>query len=335
MIAEHIGHRGPKILLIGHLDTVFDQHDSFQKFTRQGDTATGPGVIDDKGGDIVLLYALKALQTLNLLDGMNITVVLTGDEENSGKPTSISRKPLIEIAKNSDVALEFEWSMGLDTATASRRGISGWTITATGNEAHSSKVFQPKVGYGAIFELCRIMDTMRTQLSGEKYLSFNPGMIMGGNAVEFNQSQIIVRGLENKVAKIAAAQGDFRFIDEEQKNHFEKKLFLIVSQHLPETNAVIHFQDGIPAMPLTANNLALLQQYSQASIDLGYGPVKAIDPMLRGGSDLSHVAKYVPANLGGLGPYGEGAHSVQEILQIKSLPIAIARSALLIERLNR
>lgn len=176
LIAEHTGGQGPRILLIGHLDTVFPQESPFQKFSRHGNWATGPGIIDDKGGDIVILYALKALQAAHVLDNTNITVALTGDEEDSGKPTSISRKPLKEMAKKSDIALEFESSMGLNTATVARRGISGWMIETQGKEAHSSKIFQPSVGDGAIYELSRILNALRTTVEKEKYLSSSPGM---------------------------------------------------------------------------------------------------------------------------------------------------------------
>lgn len=124
LVAEHLGTRGKRILIIGHLDTVFAKESLFQKFERHGDKATGPGVIDDKGGDVVILYALKSLQDANVLDGMNISVVLTGDEEDSGKPTHISRKPLFKAAQQSDVALGFEWATLPNTVTIARRGVA-------------------------------------------------------------------------------------------------------------------------------------------------------------------------------------------------------------------
>ncbi len=334
LIAEHTGASPSNILLIGHLDTVFSQDSSFKKFTRHGSLITGPGIIDDKGGVVVILYALKALQAAQALNGANITVILTGDEEDSGKPTSISRRPLVEAAKKSDIALEFEWSMDLNSAVVARRGISAWTIETHGNEAHSSKIFQPSVGDGAIFELSRILHMMRTEFAAEKYLTFNPGIILGGNTASLNDiNQGSAQGLETKVAKIAVVKGDVRFISNYQKQAFEKKLTEIVAQHLPGTRSTIHFQDQIPAMSPSTNNLALLKQYSQVSIDLGYGPVLEFDPKLRGASDISHIAQLVPANLGGLGPYGTGAHSEQETLDIHSLAIATQRTAVLINRI--
>lgn len=332
LIAEHSGHSGKRLLLIGHLDTVFPSTSTFQNFKRNGNVATGPGVIDDKGGDVVILYALKALHAANALTDTNITVVLTGDEEDSGKPTSISRKPLIDAAKNSDIALDFEWAITPDTATIARRGITNWMLTTEGNEAHSSEIFQEKVGFGAIYELVRILDTMRIQLANEKYLSFSPGLILGGTTVNYDKasSQGNAFGKGNVIAKTAMSKGDLRFLTTEQKINAEKKIFAIVDSHLPATKASITLQDGIPAMPPTSANLELLKKYSQASIKLGYGAVNPLDPGSRGAGDISHIASLVSASLAGLGPVGTGAHSDKETLDIHSLPIQTQRAALLI-----
>ncbi len=335
-IAERQGHKGKKLLLIGHLDTVFPKESTFQKFQRHDNTATGPGIIDDKGGDVVILYALKALQSAHALDDATITVVLTGDEEDSGKPTSISRKPLFEAANNSDVALDFEWAITSDTATIARRGITNWTLEAQGKEAHSSEIFQKSAGDGAIFEITRILNTMRDQLIGEKYLSFSPGLILGGTAIHYdkNASQGIVFGKGNVIAKTGMAKGDLRFLTAEQKIRAEKKILVIVNQHLPGTTAFIQFQDGIPSMPPTSQNLELLNQYSKTSNDLGYGVIKPLDPGSRGAGDISHIASIVSANLAGLGPVGTGAHSEKETLEIPSLQIQTQRAAILIYRLT-
>ncbi|HHF7373057.1 M20/M25/M40 family metallo-hydrolase [Legionella bozemanae] len=334
LVAQRTGNKGKKLLLIGHLDTVFPADSPFQHFERQGDVATGPGVIDDKGGVVVILYALKALQEMHALDNANITVILTGDEEDSGKPTSISRKPLIDAAKNSDIALDFEWSITVDTATVARRGIAHWTIETQGNEAHSSEIFQKKAGYGAIYELVRILDTMRTQLSGERFLSFSPGLVLGGTTINSkNDIQGAAFGKGNVIAKVAMANGDLRFISEQQKNAAEKKIASIVTHHLPGTTASIIFQEGIPSMPPTPANEALLKQYSEASEDLGKGVVHPLDPGSRGAGDISHIASIVNGALAGLGPVGTDAHSVKETLNIPSLSIQTQRASLLIYRL--
>ena len=153
LFAYKKGSKGKKILLIGHLDTVFEENSPFQTFVRNDTIAFAPGGNDMKGGNIVMLYALKALDDLSLLNNSTITVAMTGDEESTGKPLSISRKDLIEAAKNSDIALGFENSTGYNNATIARRGASGWSITTNGKRAHSSAIFRESVGAGSLGDL--------------------------------------------------------------------------------------------------------------------------------------------------------------------------------------
>lgn len=338
LIAERQGTQGQRILLIGHLDTVFSKDSPFQKYQLKDENiARGPGVIDDKGGIVTLLYALKALSAVHALDHTSITVVLTGDEEDSGKPTSISRKPLIAVAKKCDVALDFEPTITLETSTIARRGVSSWTIESHGNESHSATIFQKNVGDGAIFELSRILNSMRTELQGEKDLVFNPAIVLAGNKITFDKqtSHGTTFGKDNVVAKIAMARGDYRFVNSQQEQSFKDRLSKIVSTHLQETHSTVIFEEGIPAMAATENNLKLLEKYSTTSVDLGFGVVKPLEPGIRGAGDISFVAGTVPANLAGLGPSGLGTHTILESLDIKSLPIQTQRAALLIYRLTR
>ncbi|MDF1757584.1 MAG: M20/M25/M40 family metallo-hydrolase [Legionellaceae bacterium] len=336
LIAEHKGSTKNKLLLIGHLDTVFPKDSPFQKFEKHGNTATGPGIIDDKGGIVVILYALKALHATHALDDATITVVLTGDEEDSGKPTSISRKPLFYIAQNSNIALDFEWAITSDTAAIARRGIMLWTLHAEGKDAHSSELFRKSASYGAIFEVARIINTMLNQLSTEKYLSFNPGLILGGTTINYskNTSHGTVSGKANVIAKTAMVKGDLRYLTPDQKANAKTKILNIVKQHLPGTTASIDFQDGIPSMLPTKNNLKLLEKYSQISCDLRYGVITPLDAGVRGAADISHIASIVSSNLAGLGALGKGAHSTHETLILDSLPIQTQRAALLIYRLT-
>jgi glutamate carboxypeptidase len=336
LIATHKGSTKNKLLLIGHLDTVFPKDSPFQTFEKHENTATGPGIIDDKGGIVVILYALKALHATHALDDATITVVLTGDEEDSGKPTSISRKPLFHVAQNSNIALDFEWAITSDTAAIARRGVMLWTLHAEGKDAHSSELFRKSASYGAIFEVTRIINTMLDQLSEEKDLSFNPGLILGGTTTNYNKntSQGTVSGKANIIAKTAMAKGDLRYLTPDQKENAKTKVLNIVEQHLPGTTASIDFQDVIPSMPPTKNNLKLLEKYSQISRDLGYGTIAPLDASARGAADIAHIASIVSSNLAGLGALGTGAHSTHETLILDSLPIQTQRAALLIYRLT-
>lgn len=335
LIAERTGSKGKRILLIGHLDTVFAKNSPFQRFERKGDRATGPGVVDDKGGDVVIVYALKALNSIEALKDASITVVLTGDEEDSGKPSSISRKPLIDLAASVDVALDFESDVSQDTVSIARRGINLWEIVTEGKEGHSSAIFRPAVGDGAIFELARLLNTMRTDLSHEKHLTFNPGLILGGTQIHFkkNEAKGQAFGKDNVIANTAIATGDLRFLTPEQGEQAIQRMKAIVDNHLPKTQARINFTAGIPPMPPTPANAHLLKQYSRVSEDLGYGQISALDPDLRGAGDISHIALIVPANLVGLGPIGHNEHSEKETLEIPSLYMQTERAAVFIYRL--
>ena len=109
LVARHAGSRtGKRLLLIAHLDTVFEPDSPFQRWNREGDMAHGPGSGDDKGGIAVIVAALRAMQAAGTLKKANITVFMTGDEEDAGDPISISRRDLVTEGKKADAALDFE-----------------------------------------------------------------------------------------------------------------------------------------------------------------------------------------------------------------------------------
>jgi glutamate carboxypeptidase len=332
LVAERKGAKGEKLFLIGHLDTVFEKAMSFTPYSYINDsTVTGQGVNDMKGGDIVLLAALKSLKDNGLLEDTNLTVYFTGDEESSGKPTSISRKDFIERAKQTEIALAFETAIGLNTVATARRGSSGWRLNVKGIMGHSSTIFSQQAGYGAIYEAARILNEFRVKLSQEKYLTFNPGLIVGGSEVNENKEAI---GKDNIISPRVTVTGDLRFLTESQKQNARIKMIEIVAQNLNKTKAEIIFQDGIPAMEPTTENEKVLATLNQVSLDLGFGEVKAGDPGSRGAGDISYIAKYV-ACLDGLGASGRGAHAPGETMNMKEFPKLIQRTALLIYRLTR
>jgi glutamate carboxypeptidase len=327
--------KGKRLLLIGHLDTVFEENSPFQTFTRINDSiAHAPGGNDMKGGDVIILYALKALSEQGLLKNTQVIVALTGDEESTGKPLDISRKDLIEAAKNSDIALGFETSTGFNYATVARRGASGWKVTTKGKRAHSSGVFSENTGAGAIFEMGRILNDFYEEVKGPDLLTFNPGMLLGGTfiGVDNISGQGTAYGKSNVVAQSALVQGGLRFITEAQKDSARVKMSAIIKNNLPQTSAEISFTDGYPAMPPTPQNIALLNQLNQVSLDLKQGAVFAYDPGKRGAADTSFVASYV-ACLDGLGTMGSGAHTPEESVNLKTIEALTKRTAILIYRL--
>lgn len=336
LVAIRKGNKGKKLFLIGHLDTVFEPDMPANPFTMLNDsTATGQGVNDMKGGDVVMIVALQALHKYGLLDNTTITAYFTGDEEHGGSPHSISRGDFIERAKESDIALGFETAVGTNIVATARRGASGWKLDVSALTGHSSTVFTEKSGYGAIYEAARILNEFRTQLSTEKYLTFNPGIIVGGSDMHYDAEKGTgtAIGKSNIISPAVTVTGDLRFLTEQQKNNAREVMKSIVAKNLSGTKASIQFSDGIPSMAPTDGNNKILDIINKVSMDLGKGETIAGDPGSRGAGDISYIAAYVDC-VDGLGASGKGAHAVGETINLKEFPFLIKRAALLITRLT-
>lgn len=347
LVAEHPcpageGKCGQRLLLIGHMDTVFEPTSGFQKYAiipgSDGKVATGPGIADMKGGLVIMLSALRAIQDAGTLANTEIRIVLSGDEERFGAPLELARRDLIAAAKQSDVALEFEPSGrfdGEDTVSLGRRSSTTWHIETTGLSGHSSQIFGDKLGYGAIYELTRILDAFRRELP-EDGLTYNVGLILGGATAENNADRTggSATGKANVIAATALATGDIRTLNDDQTTRVETKMRAIVGQHLPKTSATISFDEGYPAMARTPAGERLFAVWNQASQDLGLGPVAESGPKTRGAGDIAFVAAYVPG-LVGVGMLGEGYHAEGEKAYLDSIGRQAKRNAILIERLTR
>ena len=329
--------KGKKLFLIGHLDTVFEPDMPANPFTMINDsTATGQGVTDMKGGDVIMIIALQALQAQGLLKDANIIAYLTGDEEHAGYPREVSRGDFIESAKQTEIALAFEGANGLNSVATARRGASGWLLNVKAKTGHSSGVFTPYAGYGAIYEAARIVNEFRVQLSTEKYLTFNPGVFIGGSEMNYDETKATgtAIGKTNIISPEVTVTGDLRFLTEEQKINARKKMQAIVDNSLAGTKATIHFEDGIPSMAPTEGNNQVLSVINSISMDMGAGATIAGDPGSRGAGDISYVAAYVDC-IDGLGALGRGAHAPGETIHLNQLPFLIKRAALTIYRLSR
>jgi glutamate carboxypeptidase len=329
---------GPRFLMIGHLDTVFEADDAFQSYVREGDTAYGPGIDDMKSGNVVIVYALKALQAIGALDDVPVVVAYTGDEEKPGSPLSVARKDLIAAGKWADIALGFESAVRYDDtdwATIARRSSSEWTLEVTGRQAHSSGIFRDTVGAGAIFEAARILNAFYDEVRGEEYLTFNAGTIQGGTDVEYDadRNRGATFGKTNVVPRKVIVHGGIRTISNKQLERAREKMRAIVGESHPHTSATIEFREGYPSMAPTDGNARLRDMLSNINADLGRGQMQTLDPARRGAADISFVAPYTDG-LAGLGALGKGGHSPNESLDLTTLPLAIKRAALLIYRLG-
>jgi glutamate carboxypeptidase len=349
LVAEHpcpmgTGKCGKRLLLIGHMDTVFEASSAFQKYEMvagtNGRVATGPGTCDMKGGLVVMLSALKAMKAASVLDRSEISIVLSGDEEDAGRPISISRKDMIDAAKHSDVALEFENAFrdggvdGKDAVRIGRRSSITWRLETTGRSGHSSVVFGDRLGYGAIYELARILDQFRTQLR-EPGLTYSVGLVLGGATAELDAARTAgtATGKANVIPAEARAVGDIRTLNEEQTMRVKKKMEAIVRDHLALTGARMEFDEGYPAMGVTAGSEGLLAKLQEVNKTLGYAAEEVTDPAVSGAGDIAFVAPYVPG-LVGVGAMGTGAHAEGETVYLDSMPKQAKRMAVLMYRLS-
>lgn len=336
LVAYKKGKKGKKVFIIGHLDTVFEPDMPANKWTILNDsTATGQGANDMKGGDVVVIAALQALNSLGLMKDVDVTVYFTGDEEKAGTPISVSRKDFIERAQQCDVALGFETAVSLNTVATARRGSSGWQLNVTAKTGHSAGIFTSGSGYGAIYEAARILNDFRLTLSNEKYLTFNPGLIVGGSEMHYDATKAKgdALGKTNIISPAVTVTGDLRFLTEEQKATAREKMQEIVANNLNGTKATISFSDGIPGMAPTEGNNNILAIVDAISQGMGLGKTMAGDAGSRGAGDISYIAKYVDC-LDGLGSSGKGAHAPGETINLKEYPILIQRAAILIYRLT-
>lgn len=339
LIATRKGKTGAKrLLLIGHLDTVFEKDSPFQKFVRKGEDAEGPGAGDDKGGMVVMISALRAMKAAGTLDAANFEIVLTGDEEDAGDPIELARADLIAAGKRADVALDFEGlsiENGQDMGSIARRSSNTWTLKTSGKTGHSSLIFNPTYGDGAINELSRILAAFRSELP-EPNLTFNTGIIAGGSSAALDSDGVraTALGKTNVIPSAAIARGDFRTLSEEQTARVRAKMTAIVAKHAPGTGAEILFeQGGYPAMAPTPGNRALLDKLNGVNADLGLAAMPALDPLRRGAGDISFVANDV-AGLVGLGTASRGDHAPGETVDLSSIKRQAKRAAILMTRLG-
>ena len=339
IVATHKGNgRGKKMLLIGHLDTVFEPDSPFQRFVRKGDEAEGPGVGDDKGGMAVMIAALRAMQRAGTLKNADIMVVLTGDEEDTGNPIEVARRDLIAAGKWADVALDYEGLVtdgGKDMGSIARRSSGSWTVTVKAKTGHSSGVFSPSAGYGANYELARILDEFRRELREDK-LTYNAGLVGGGTSATLDEGRIRLQatGKTNIIAETAVARGDLRAIDTAQIARTQARMRAIVARSLPGTSAAISFDtDGYPPMAEKPGSRALLGKLNAINRDMGLAEMAELDPVKRGAADISFVAEDVEAGINGLGADSYGDHAPGETVIIPSIWRQAKRAAILMSRL--
>ncbi|HET7202497.1 MAG TPA: M20/M25/M40 family metallo-hydrolase [Steroidobacteraceae bacterium] len=333
LVATRAGRKGaPRLLLIGHLDTVLQG----ERFRREGNRGYGSGASDMKGGNLVALEAVRALAAADALRGLHVTVVYTGDEEDPGAPLQATRQALMQAARDSDVALAFEGASPGKGVTG-RRGIGEWRLTVTGTQGHSSGIFGEERGYGAILEAARILDRFRTEMR-EPNLTYNPSVIVGGTDVAYatETKSGTALGKTNVIPREVQIEGDLRFLGAAQFEAARRKMQEIVAANLPGTSATLEVNASYPSMAPNPGSERVLAVFDAVSRDLGAGPVVAQPPMERGAGDIAFVCEDGRlACLDGLGSLGDQEHAPGEFIELDALPLQVKRAALLIYRLSR
>lgn len=331
LVAVHRGTKGERLLLIGHLDTVLEG----ERFRRDGNRAYGSGTADMKGGNVIIVEALRALHAAGALRNRQVTVVFTGDEEDPGAPVELSRQALLAAGEQSDIALGFEGGLP-GVAVIGRRGIGTWRLQVTGRQAHSSGIFREDTGYGAIFEAARILDRFREELR-EPNLTYNPSVILGGTTVTYDEASKAgtALGKTNVIPREVRVTGDLRFLSAAQFEAARARMTAIVDESLPKTSAAISFEQEYPSMAPTDANRRVLAVLDAVSRELGAGPVLAQDPAERGAGDISFVCSGRLACLDGLGAMGDDVHAPGEFAEVEALLTQTQRAALLFYRLTR
>ncbi len=305
LVADHLtgvirGGDGPRVLINGHMDTVFSATDEFQSLQISDDgVLKGPGVADMKGGIVVMLNALRALSDQGLLEGSNLTVLFNSDEE-IGSPTS--RKLIENEARSSRMAYVLEAGGMSNDIVAGRKGNLSLNITVTGKAGHAAFAGRDKAS--AILEMAHKTLAIEAMNQPEIGISANVGTITGGIG-------------SNTVPDRVAAGVDFRFLTQRDEAGVKTRIQEILSFHtVPHTRSEMSVLSGRPPMPQTRGNMELYEKIESLAHELG-NPVRA--ELRQGVSDANFISQQGTPVIDGLGPMGEKDHSEDEYIQRASL----------------
>jgi len=263
--------------------------------------------------------------------------VLTGDEEEVGLPVETSRAELVAAGKRADAALDFEGlaqENGADMGSIARRSSSNWNLVIEAKSAHSSGIFAPSTGDGAVYALARILAAFRAELP-EPNLTFNAGLVAGGATAALgpDQARAEATGKTNIIPAQAIARGDMRALSPEQIARVSTKMQEIVGRDYPGATATLAFEHKYPPMAPTAGNRALLAKLNQVNETLGLPAMGELDPLKRGAGDISFVANDIDGLIG-LGPASDGDHTPAETVDVPTIFKQAKRAALLMSRLT-
>jgi glutamate carboxypeptidase len=301
LIARKQGRGQRSILFIGHMDTVFPAGTAARRpFRVEGGRAYGPGVLDMKGGDVSLLFALEALKATGnpVYDDVTMTVIFNSDEEVLS-PTSRS---IFEVeAKRADTACVFEPARPGGEYVIRRKGVGKYYLTVHGRAAHAGA--QPEQGRSAVEEMARKILAIHAMTDFKVGTTLNVGLVRGGER-------------SNVVAETAYAEIDLRAPDMEEARRVDARLREIAAAStVPDTTAELTGGLVFPPMEQTPASRRLFEAVQAAGRELGLD-LQGIST--GGGSDGNHAAQFTPT-IDGMGPKGSETHSDREFIEVASM----------------
>lgn len=291
-----------KILLMGHMDTVFPQEEAWPMYI-EGDRAYGPGTMDMKGGLLVMYFALREVLPA-LPSEVKVVCLLNADEE-IGSETS--RELISRHAKTAVAALSFEPARPSGAFVGGRKGVISFTVTCKGQRGHSGSAYLHCAS--AIQQLCCVVNALYTLRDDTRDISINVGTIHGGVG-------------ENIIADEATAQVEMRYFNPNYKEELVARVREICAQPgIAGTTTTVEMGANHPPFMAGERSEHLLNVVKQ----IGQAQGRVITAERTGGAgDISFAALEGTAALDGLGLLGDGAHSKQEYAQIASFLPAIA-----------
>lgn len=307
--ADFAGNGSKPVLLLGHIDTVWDLGTvAKMPFRIADDRVWGPGVLDMKAGIVMAIYAIQLLKKDGELQ-RPVTVLLNTDEEVGSE----SSRPITEsVAKSCQAVFVLEPGQGLDGALkTARKGVGDYHIKVTGKAAHAGVDFQS--GASAIRELARLIERVSEFTDLNRGLTVNVGVIKGGT-----------RG--NVVPAEAEAEIDIRVERMSDAEELDRKF---QSLAVTDSRCKLKVSGGVnrPPMERTEKITALFQKARAYAEELGFA---LEEKSTGGGSDGNFTAALGIPTLDGLGAVGEGAHALHESILLKHLAPRTALLARLI-----
>ncbi len=302
-----------KILLVGHLDTVYPPESEATPFEFSDGKIVGPGTADMKGGIVVMVQALRVLDELGLLKRIPLKILLNGDEE-VGSP--FSSEIVRELGSGASCGLIFECGGTGNQVVVGRRGVIRFELKATGLARHAGVKEGPKAS--AIVELSRMILELEALNDHDRGIAINVGTVQGGEA-------------NNIVPDFARATFEFRFRDSEAEMEILEKIQDIVAGvNTPGCGASLETLHRRPCLVSVPGSDELLTTLKNVASELGQS-VGAED---RGGaSDGNFLSEMGVPVIDGLGPVGDMDHSPEEYIVEQSLYERIDLTALLLCKL--